>query len=369
MPLDPISTRPCSQRIDADTLARCQLGGSRPSVLQIYPRSFADSDGDGVGDLDGITSRLDHVEWLGVDAIWLSPIYPSPLDDFGYDISDHGAVAPEYGGEEAFERLVAAAHARGMRVLLDLVPCHTSIEHPWFREHRDRYVWAEPAAGGGPPNNWIASFGGPAWSPDPAGGGKMYLHSFFAEQPDLDWRNPQVREAMGAMISGWIERGVDGFRVDAIDRLMKDPDLRNDPPSATPFPLPVVEALRDRDLIHSRDAPDIGTALAAIRNAAGEEAALIGEVYLPAERLDPYLERARPGLLLRPPPQPVGGRGDRRRARGRGGAQRPRRRRAPRLGDLQPRLLARRNAVGRGGRAPRRDAAADTAGTGVRLSG
>ena len=177
-----------------------------------------------------------------------------------------------------------------MRVLLDLVPCHTSIEHPWFREHRDRYVWAEPAADGGPPNNWIASFGGPAWSPDPDGGELIYLHSFFAEQPDLDWRNPEVREAMGEMISGWIERGVDGFRVDAIDRLMKDPELRDDPPAATPFPLPVVEALRDRDLIHSRDAPDIGTALAAIREAAGEEAALIGEVYLPAERLDPYLE-------------------------------------------------------------------------------
>lgn len=254
-------------------------------VYEVYPRSFQDSDGDGIGDLRGIESRLGYLEWLGVDAIWLAPIYASPGADFGYDVSDHTRLAPEYGTLEDFDALITAAHARGIRVLMDLVASHTSIQHPWFREHPDFYVWAE---GPEPPNNWIASFGGPAWSLDP-GTGRLYLHSFYAEQPDLDWRNPAVREAMAAVVRCWVDRGVDGFRVDAVDRLVKDLELRDDPPGRAPFPLPVHPDQQRMDLIHSRDAPEIELALASLREAAGERP-LIGEVYLPAERVGRYLD-------------------------------------------------------------------------------
>jgi alpha-glucosidase len=254
-------------------------------IYEIYPRSFADSDGDGVGDLPGITARLDHVASLGVDAIWLGPFYPSPLADLGYDVSDHSRADPELGGDEAFDELLAAAHDRGLRVIVDLVASHTSVEHPWFRDHPERYVWRE---GSEPPNNWIASFGGPSWTFDEERGA-WYLHSFFVEQPDLDWRRADVREAMGEVIRGWVERGVDGFRVDAVDRLMKDPDLRDDPPAKAPFPFPMAEEGRMRELIHSRDNEEITVALEAIREAAGPETLLVGEAYLPADRLARYL--------------------------------------------------------------------------------
>ena len=253
-------------------------------VYEIYPRSFQDSDGDGIGDLAGIAARLGYLEWLGVDAIWLTPIYASPLADFGYDVSDHKTIAPEFGTDADFDRLVADAHERGIRVMMDLVASHTSIEHPWFREHPDRYVWAD---GPEPPNNWTASFGGPAWSRDERSG-RLYLHSFFPEQPDLDWRNPDVRRAMGEVVRYWRARGVDGFRIDAVDRIMKDAELRDDPPSETPFPLPLHPGAPMLSLVHSRDDPDIGLALAELREAAGE-APLIGEVYLPAERVGRYL--------------------------------------------------------------------------------
>lgn len=257
---------------------------------EIYPRSFQDSDGDGVGDLDGIVQRLPYLEALGVDAIWLTPVYPSPGADCGYDVSDHATVAEEYGGEAAFDRLIEAAHAAGLKVIMDLVVSHTSIEHPWFKEHPDWYVWRE---GEEPPNNWEASFGGPAWSRDPDGPGtgrtRWYLHSFFPEQPDLDWRKPEVREAMGSMISGWVDRGVDGFRIDAVDRMVKDPDLRDDPPTDEPFPLPLPPNQEGLDLIHSRDSAEIGMALQTLRDAAGD-LPLIGEVYLPGHRLGTYLD-------------------------------------------------------------------------------
>jgi hypothetical protein len=190
-------------------------------VYQIYPRLFQDSDGDGVGDLPGVSARLDHLVDLGVDALWLSPIYPSPLADFGYDLTDHTAVDPVFGTLADLDRLVADAHARGLRVLMDLVPRHTSIEHPWFVEHPDRYVWAD-GRGDGPPNNWRSAFGGPAWSFD-EGRGRWYLHSFYPEQPDLDWRDPEVVEAMQAVIRFWLDRGIDGFRLDAIERLLPSP--------------------------------------------------------------------------------------------------------------------------------------------------
>jgi alpha-glucosidase len=254
-------------------------------VYQIYPRSFQDSDGDGVGDLRGITERLDYLSWLGVDAFWLSPIYPSPLADFGYDVSDYTAVDPQLGTLADFDDLVAGAHERGLRVLLDLIPCHTSIEHRWFREHPDWYVWSPVD---GPPNNWVSAFGGPAWSRD-AKSGRWYLHSFYPEQPDLDWRNPELVAAMQGVIRFWLERGVDGFRLDAIDRLVKDAELRDDPPATGDFPLPQREDAARLEHVYSRNRPEVVDALRAIRDAAGD-ALLVGEVYLPTSELPQYLE-------------------------------------------------------------------------------
>jgi glycosidase len=257
-------------------------------VYQIYPRSFQDSDGDGVGDLPGIRRRLEYLAWLGVDALWLSPIYPSPLADFGYDVSEYTGVDPAFGTLADFEALTQDTHARGLRLLMDLVPCHTSVEHPWFREHPDWYVWAD-GRDGGPPNNWLAAFGGPAWTFDESRG-QWYLHSFYPEQPDLDWRNPEVVSAMQDVIRFWLDRGADGYRVDAIDHLMKDPQLRDDPPGSEPFGLPLPDFQQGIDLRHSRNGPGTGEALAAIREAAGDSL-LVGEVYLPTAKVAPYLDR------------------------------------------------------------------------------
>jgi glycosidase len=254
----------------------------QPLIYQVYPRSFQDSDGDGVGDLNGIRARLDHLVELGMDAVWLSPIYPSPLADFGYDVSDYTAVDPVYGTLADFDALVAAVHERGLRILLDIVPCHTSIEHPWFREHPDWYIWADE------PNNWIATFGGSAWTFH-EGRGRYYLHSFYPEQPDLDWRNPEVVEAMHGVLRFWLERGVDGYRLDAIDRLLKDPELRDDPPASEPYGLPLAEHEIGLALSNSRNHPDIEAALAGIREAVGD-AWLVGEVYLPSVKWAPYLK-------------------------------------------------------------------------------
>jgi alpha-glucosidase len=247
-------------------------------IYQIYPRSFQDSDGDGVGDLAGIRSRLDHLTWLGVDALWMSPIYPSPNADFGYDVADYTAVDPVYGELAEFDALVEEAHARGLEVLMDIVPCHTSIEHSWFREHPDWYIWRDE------PNNWVTAFGGSAWE---RLGERYYLHSFYPEQADLDWRNSEVVAAMQDVLRFWLERGADGYRVDAIDRLLKDPQLRDDPPASGPFGLPLREDEAKLALSNSRNAPDTGAALAKIREACGD-AFLVGEVYLPSARWQPY---------------------------------------------------------------------------------
>jgi alpha-glucosidase len=252
-------------------------------IYQIYPRSFQDSDGDGVGDLPGILARLDHVQALGADAIWLSPFYRSPQADYGYDVADYEAVDPVYGSLEDFDRIAEAAHARGLKVLVDFVPCHTSVEHPWFREHPDYYFWADA-----PANNWRASFGGSAWELDPASG-RYYLHSFYPEQADLNWRNPEVRAAMTRALRFWLDHGVDGFRLDAIDRLLKDSELRDDPPADEPFALPLDQDYGRLSHVHSGNAPDIGLALEAIRGAVGD-AFLVGEVYLPIGQLGPYRE-------------------------------------------------------------------------------
>jgi alpha-glucosidase len=254
-------------------------------VYQVYPRSFQDSDGDGVGDLAGVVERLDHLCDLGVDAFWLSPFYPSPMADFGYDVSDFTGVDPTFGTLEDFDRLLAAAHARGLKVLLDLVPCHTSVEHPWFRAHPDRYVWSD----GGPPNNWRATFGGPAWTRDEPTG-RWYLHSHYPEQPDLDWRNPEVVTAMQDVVRFWIERGVDGLRLDAVTRLGKDPEWRDDPVATTVPPFPWNAGYAELEHRHSKNVhPWVGEALAAVREAAGD-ALLVGEVVLRPHEWAPYLE-------------------------------------------------------------------------------
>src|SRR3954447_3646209 len=208
-------------------------------VYQIYPRSFADANGDGVGDLDGVRRHLDHLAWLGVDALWLSPFYPSPMADFGYDVSDYCDVDPTFGTLATFDALVAEAHDRDLKVLIDWVPNHSSDHHPWFLAarssrtdpHRDWYVWRDPRPDGRPPNNWRRAFDltQPAWTFDDATG-QWYLHLFLPQQPDLNWANPEVREAMHAVLRFWLDRGVDGFRMDVIHCIGKDPALADDPP-------------------------------------------------------------------------------------------------------------------------------------------
>ena len=254
-------------------------------VYQIYPRSFQDSNCDGVGDLPGITRRLDHLAYLGVDAFWLSPMYPSPLADMGYDVSDHTDVHPELGTLDDFDELVTRARELGLRVLLDLIPGHTSIEHPWFREHPEWYIWSPVQ---GPPNNWVAGFGGPAWSRDEQTG-RWYLHSFYPEQPHLNWRNPEVVHAMQDVIRFWLDRGVDGFRVDAIDRLFVDDRLRDEPPARSEFPLPLHPDAAKFEYRYRGNRPEVVEGLAALRDAAGD-ALLVGEVYLPTSEYPRYLE-------------------------------------------------------------------------------
>ena len=205
-------------------------------IYQIYPRSFQDSDGDGVGDLQGIIDRLDHLVWLGVETVWITPVYPSPMVDFGYDVTDYTAIHPLFGDLAAFDRLVAALHERGIRLILDFVPNHTSDQHPWFLDSRssrtaakrDWYIWRDPAADGGPPNNWVSIAGGDAWTLDEASG-QYYCHFFLKEQPDLNWRNAELRAAMYDAMRFWLARGVDGFRLDVFWLLIKDERFRSDP--------------------------------------------------------------------------------------------------------------------------------------------
>ncbi len=261
-------------------------------VYQIYPRSFMDSNGDGVGDLGGIRARLDHLAWLGIDAIWLSPIFPSPMADFGYDVSDYCDVDPVFGDLAQLDALLAEAHARGIRVLLDWVPNHTSDQHAWFRESRasrvnpkrDWYVWRDPRPDGSPPNNWIAIFGGPAWQLDPETG-QSYLRSFLREQPDLNWRSPEVEHAMHGVLRFWLDRGVDGFRIDVIHRIAKDPELRDNPPSQRPGP-----GYGGQLHIHDENHPDIHGFLRRIRAVLdGYDGRMaIGEISLQPEQVARY---------------------------------------------------------------------------------
>lgn len=211
-------------------------------IYQIYPRSFKDSNGDGIGDLAGITEKLDYIKGgepsLGIDAIWISPFYRSPMADFGYDISDYYSIDPLFGDLEDFKHLLKEAHKRGIRVMIDYVPNHTSSEHPWFiasksshmNEKRDWYVWRDPKPDGSPPNNWLSVFGGSAWQLDDATG-QYYLHSFLPSQPDLNWDNPEVRKAMGDVLDFWLALGVDGIRADAVRWISKNQELLDNLPN------------------------------------------------------------------------------------------------------------------------------------------
>jgi alpha-glucosidase len=204
-------------------------------IYEIYPRSFQDSNGDGVGDLNGITQRLDYLKGLGVDAIWLSPIYPSPQVDFGYDISNYEAIDRPYGTMADFDRLVAEAKKRNIRIIMDMVMNHTSDKHPWFIESassktnpkRDWYIWRDGKGPGEPPNNWQSTFGHSAWKWDPKTS-QWYYHRFYAEQPDLNWRNPAVERAMFGVYRFWLNKGVAGFRLDAVPTLFEDEQLRDE---------------------------------------------------------------------------------------------------------------------------------------------
>ena len=277
----------------------------RGIIYQVYPRSFQDSNGDGVGDLPGILSRLDYLEWLGVDAIWLSPIYPSPMADFGYDISDYTNIDPIFGTLADFDRLVAEAHRRQMHVVLDFVPNHTSDEHPWFHESRrsrdnpkrDWYIWRDPAAGGGPPNNWLSNFGGSAWECD-LQTNQYYYHAFLNKQPDLNWRNPAVQEAMLDVLRFWLDRGVDGFRVDVIWHIVKDDQFRdNDPdPTFEPHHPPHRQLLAT----YNTDRPEVHDIIGRMREVldAYGERMMVGEVYLPVERLMAYYGAQGSGVHL-----------------------------------------------------------------------
>ena len=205
-------------------------------IYQIYPRSFQDSNGDGVGDLKGIMKRIDYLQWLGVQAIWLSPIYPSPMADFGYDISDYTGIHPLFGTMQDFDELLGEVHSKGMKLLMDLVPNHSSDQHPWFLESRSSrdspkrnwYIWRDAKEDSEPPNNWLSVFGGTAWEWDNHTQ-QYYYHAFLKEQPDLNWRNPKVQDAMMDVMRFWLDRGVDGFRVDVMWHMIKDEHLRDNP--------------------------------------------------------------------------------------------------------------------------------------------
>ena len=271
------------------------LWWQRGTIYQIYPRSFMDANGDGVGDLPGITSRLDYLRGLGVDAIWISPIYPSPMKDFGYDVSDYTGVHPVFGTLDDFDRLLREAHARHLHVILDFVPNHTSDQHAWFRSSRrsrddpkrDWYIWRDPAPGGGPPNNWLSCFGGSAWQFDEATG-QYYYHAFLKEQPDLNWRNPQVVEAMLGVLRFWLDRGVDGFRVDVLWHLIKDASFADNPPN--PAWREGMDPYQRLIPVHTTDRPEVHVIVQLMRALFDEyrDRVLIGEIYLPVERLVTY---------------------------------------------------------------------------------
>lgn len=275
--------------------ARDVVWWKRGIVYQVYPRSFQDTNGDGVGDLQGIRQRLPYLAWLGVDAVWISPIFTSPMHDFGYDVADYCGIAPLFGTIEDFDAMLADAHRLGLKVILDFVPNHTSTDHPWFVESRssrdnpkrDWYIWRDRKPDGSPPNNWISNFGGSAWEYDEHTG-QCYYHAFLREQADLNWRNPEVRKAMFDALRFWLDRGVDGFRVDVIWHMIKDAEFRDNPPNPSfHHGQAEIDSLLQ---IHSTDQPEVHEVIAEMRQvlAAYPERVLIGEIYLPLAKLMTY---------------------------------------------------------------------------------
>jgi alpha-glucosidase len=261
-------------------------------VYEIYPRSFQDSNGDGIGDLNGIRARLDYLADLGVDAIWISPIYPSPMADFGYDVADYCGIDAIFGTMDDFDRLLEEVHRRGLRMILDFVPNHTSDRHPWFLESRssrdnpkrDWYIWRDQ------PNNWLSHFGGSAWEHDERTG-QFYLHEFLKEQPDLNWRNPAVKAAMFETLRFWLRKGVDGFRVDVMWLMIKDDQFRDDPPNPG---YKQGQPSKERLLpLYDADRPEIHGLVAEMRGVLEEfgDRVLIGEIYLPIHQLMMYYGR------------------------------------------------------------------------------
>jgi len=261
----------------------------RAIVYEIYPRSFQDSNNDGIGDLNGIRRRLDYLVQLGVDAIWITPVYSSPMADFGYDVADYCGIDPIFGTMQDFDSLLFECHQRGLRVILDFVPNHTSDQHPWFLESRssrqspkrDWYLWKDE------PNNWPSQFGGSAWEYD-AISGQYYCHSFLKQQPDLNWRNPAVKDAMFDVLRFWLNRGVDGFRVDVMWLMIKDDQFRDNPPS--PGYLPGQSSSQRLLSVFNSDRPEVHAVVAAMREVVDEyeSRVLIGEIYLPVQLLMTY---------------------------------------------------------------------------------
>ncbi|GAB4024864.1 alpha-amylase family glycosyl hydrolase [Spirosoma koreense] len=264
-------------------------------IYQIYPRSFQDTNGDGIGDLPGILQRLDYLAELGITAVWLSPIYPSPMADFGYDIADYQGIHPLFGSLTDFDALVSAVHERGMKLILDLVPNHTSNQHPWFLESRssrdnpkrDWYIWHDCLPGGNAPNNWLSVFGGTAWEWDEATG-QYYYHAFLKEQPDLNWRNPAVQQAMFDVMRFWLDKGVDGFRVDVMWHMVKDKNLRDNP--VNPDYQPHMATYEQLLPVYSTDQPEVHELVMQMRQVLDSypERLMIGEIYLPIHQLVTY---------------------------------------------------------------------------------
>jgi alpha-glucosidase len=274
-------------------------------IYQIYPRSFQDSNGDGVGDLNGIAQRLRYCKTLGVDAVWLSPIFSSPMADFGYDVRDYTDVDPLFGSLQDFDSLLSQIKRHGLRLILDFVPNHTSDEHPWFQSsrssrsspQREWYLWRDAAPGGGPPNNWLSHFGGSAWTWD-AATGQYYYHSFLSKQPDLNWRNPDVVTAMHDVMRFWLRRGVDGFRIDVLWLLLKDAQWRDNPPN--PAYRAGMAAFESQLPVYTSDQLDMQGVIEGLRRVSDEfeERVLIGEIYLPVERLVSYYGTGLRGVQL-----------------------------------------------------------------------
>jgi len=264
-------------------------------IYQVYPRSFQDSNGDGVGDLRGILDRLDYLKGLGVKAIWISPIFPSPMADFGYDISDYRGIWPGFGSMEDFDELLHRIHAADMRLILDLVPNHSSDQHPWFLESRssrdnpkrDWYIWKDARPDGSPPNNWLSVFGGSGWEWDEKTG-QFYYHAFLKEQPDLNWRNPEVEKAMLDIMRFWLDKGVDGFRVDAMWHMVKDLQLRDNP--RNPDYKEDMKTYDELLPVYSTDQPEMHAIVAKMRSLLDSysERLMIAEIYLPVHQLIAY---------------------------------------------------------------------------------